>query len=109
MFEIEKSIPLPKPNGRRSKIYPFEAMKIGDSFLVPLDVGKSPSGIFSAVSQAKKRLEISLTTARVEGGVRVWRIAGPHECKTCGSSLFEDGQCGTCPSTAVTRADGEKA
>jgi hypothetical protein len=73
-FEIEKGIPVPRPSGRRAKAYPFEKMEIGDSFLVPLERDKSPSSIHSAISQAKKRLNINLTSARVEGGVRVWRI-----------------------------------
>lgn len=71
---IEKGVPLPTPNRRWAPKFPFGQMEIGDSFLVPLEVGKSPSSIYSAISQAKKRLGIALTSARVEGGVRVWRI-----------------------------------
>lgn len=80
---IDKGIPIPKPYGWRAKLYPFEEMEIGDSFLVPLDAGKSPSGIYAVISQAKKRHRINLTSARVEGGLRVWRIApSPQESKS---------------------------
>lgn len=74
-FKIEKGIPVPKHNTRFAKQYPFGKMEIGDSFLVPLAADKSPSSVYSALSQAKKRLKINLTSARVDGGVRVWRIA----------------------------------
>jgi hypothetical protein len=74
-FTIEKAIPIPEHNRKFAKQYPFEQMEIGDSFLVPLATDKSPSNIYSALSQAKKRLNINLTSARVEGGLRIWRIS----------------------------------
>lgn len=73
-IQIDKGIPVPDHNRKYAKQFPFEQMEIGDSFLVPLPAGKSPSSIYSALSQAKKRLNINLTSARVDGGVRVWRI-----------------------------------
>lgn len=75
MLPIDRAIPVPEHNRRSAKKYPFEQMEIGDSFLVPLAADKSPSGIYSSIAQAKKRLSINLTSARVEGGLRVWRIA----------------------------------
>jgi hypothetical protein len=82
-YEIEKSSPLPESSRKRSP-YPFAELYIGDSFLVPLDRDKSPSSIYAAVSAAKKRHNINLTTARVEGGIRVWRIAlvSPSQSET---------------------------
>jgi hypothetical protein len=77
MLEIEKGIPMPEHNKKYAKKFPFEKLEIGDSFLVPLAADKSPSSIYSAISQARKRLNIALTSARVEGGVRVWRISLP--------------------------------
>lgn len=74
-LKIEKGIPVPTHNARFAKQYPFDQMEIGDSFLVPMPANKSPSSIYSALSQAKKRLKINLTSSRVEGGLRVWRIA----------------------------------
>ena len=76
-FTIEKGVPLPEHKKRYEKKYPFETMEIGDSFVVPIAPDKSPSGLFSSISQAKKRLNINLTTARVDGGIRVWRVALP--------------------------------
>lgn len=76
MFEIDKSIPIPPPSGRNNRKYPFDKMETGDSFFVPLANGKSPSAVFASVKAAKRRLKINLTTARVDGGIRVWRIAG---------------------------------
>ena len=75
-FKIEKRVPIPKKLKTSIKKYPFEKLKVGDSFLVPLADGKSPSSLFSAISQAKKRLNINLFSAKVKGGRRVWRMAG---------------------------------
>ncbi len=79
MFKIEKRIPIPKGLATSIKKYPFEKLKVGDSFFVPLADGKSPSGLFASISQAKKRLNINLFSARVKGGRRVWRTAGRFE------------------------------
>jgi hypothetical protein len=74
-FKIEKGIPIPEKQANGMKRYPFDGLGIGDSFFVPLPDGKSPSGLFSAISQAKKRLKISLFSAKVKGGRRVWRTS----------------------------------
>lgn len=73
-FKIEKGVPIPPKIASSIKKYPFEKLKIGDSFFVPLADGKSPSSLFSAISQAKKRLGINLFSAKVKDGRRVWRI-----------------------------------
>jgi hypothetical protein len=102
-YKIEKSVPFPAKMPREK--YPFLQMDVGDSFLVHLEVGKSPSSIYAAVSAAKKRLNANFRTARVEGGIRIWRVASASgQCSICGSSLFENGACGTCP---ATRRHGE--
>ena len=72
-FKIEKSIPLPERKTRPMK-YPFKSMDEGDSFFVPLADGQSPSSVYASISTAKNRLKINLTTAREDGGIRVWRI-----------------------------------
>lgn len=74
-FKIEKGVPIPQKQAEGMKRYPFDGLGIGDSFFVPLAAGKSASGLFSAISQAKKRLKINLFSAKVKGGRRVWRIA----------------------------------
>ncbi len=71
MFEVEKGIAVPEHNRKCAKKFPFEQLEIGDSFLVPLATNKSPSSIYSAISQARKKLNIALTSARV------WRIKSP--------------------------------
>jgi hypothetical protein len=78
-FKIDKSVPIPEKTVRRAK-YPFKNMEEGDSFFVPLPDGKSPSGVYASISTAKNRLKINLTTAREDGGIRVWRI--PQESST---------------------------
>lgn len=77
MIKIDKGVPVPDRPAKGMKKYPFEKLKVGDSFLVPLADDKSPSSLFSAISQAKKRLKINLFSAKVPGGRRVWRVAGP--------------------------------
>jgi hypothetical protein len=72
-YKIEKDVPLPALVRRRSK-YPFKDLEIGDSFVIPIKSDKSPSGIYAAISTARSRHNIGLTTARVEGGIRVWRV-----------------------------------
>lgn len=82
-IQIDKGIPVPAHNKKYAKKYPFQEMEIGDSFLMPLPDGKSPGSLYAAMSGAKKRFNINLTAARVDGGVRVWRIAPalspPHQ------------------------------
>lgn len=76
-FTIEKNIPLPSKISRR--IYPFNEMEIGDSFLIELKDTQSrsiqkqkiylASWRFSQVHPDKK-----FTTASFNNEVRVWRI-----------------------------------
>jgi hypothetical protein len=69
MIEIEGNIPIPKILGRgRPNRYPFKEMKIGDSFHV-----KSSSDRDSALS-ASSKLDIKLTSRKVDDGYRIWRI-----------------------------------
>ncbi len=74
-YAIEKDVPLPARKIARRSPYPFQEMEIGDSFLVPLEKDKSPSAIYASISNAKKRFNINLTSARTEAGIRIWRIA----------------------------------
>ena len=75
-FEIEDGVELPK-TVRTSK-YPFEALKVGQSFLVP-EASKVKT-IRTLASTRGKRLStdgstVSFKVAQVENGVRVWRVA----------------------------------
>lgn len=74
-YTIEKGVPLPSGRRERRDKYPYADMEVGDSFLIPLAKDRSTSGIYASVSVAKRRHNINLATARVDGGVRIWRIA----------------------------------
>lgn len=72
MIEVESGIPLPDRARVRSPKYPFDEMKVGDSFLIPGDV-KKPTLIALA---ARKRHRPKLFTVReTSEGFRIWRTA----------------------------------
>lgn len=72
-YEIEKGVPLPTDKrGGRYSAYPWKAMAVGDSFVVPRAKNQPLGGM---VREATKRLNMKFTTRRVEGGIRIWRIA----------------------------------
>jgi hypothetical protein len=69
-FTIDKNIPIP-PVNNGGTLYPFDAMKVGDSFFIPKDlVGKSTG---HSVRQCALRRKIGVTVRQVDGGLRVWR------------------------------------
>ena len=66
VITIDKNVPFP---GRALRsTYPFKDMKVGDSFFVP-----DRQTIF--VRSAEKGLGFTFRARRVDGGVRVWRVA----------------------------------
>jgi hypothetical protein len=75
MIEIDKGIPMPALGS--AKKYPFKDMEVGDSFFVEEN---EKNGDINAI---QKRLSVSaygyrprkFSALKVEGGVRVWRIA----------------------------------
>jgi hypothetical protein len=84
-FKIEEGIPVPKKrNEGRGYEYPWDIMKVGDSFFVKMDVenmtkkekNKKQSSISTCGRTYFKlhKLNRVITTRNVEGGVRVWRI-----------------------------------
>lgn len=78
MFEIEKGVPLlGKGSGTPYAKWPFREMEVGDSFLCPIPAtDKAACGrLSSAVSWWGTRHKQKFATRKVEGGVRVWRIA----------------------------------
>lgn len=75
MFVIEKDIPLPvsRAVGRpRGSKYPVVHMQVGDSFVVP---GRSQKQVSAAVRTEAKKHGVKLSTRKLDGGVRVWRVA----------------------------------
>ncbi len=76
MFKIEESIPIPreKVGGGRPAVYPFNDMKIGDSFAAPSEVGKSAMN--AARSWAHRHPGWScVCRTQPNGTVRIWRTA----------------------------------
>lgn len=78
-IKIETNVPIPA--GRvNSKKFPFVGMKVGDSFLVPLD-GKERATLQSNVLiyakkfSEKNQNEWKWKTARDGNGIRIWRTA----------------------------------
>jgi hypothetical protein len=67
---VEGDIPIPPKRGGYYK-YKWDAMKVGDSFLVTVDINI----ISSVANRAAKRLGYKFTCRTTEEGVRVWRIA----------------------------------
>ena len=67
-LKIEEGIPIPKMRLRK---YPWEDMKVGDSFFVP---DGNNNTIQTAASYAGKRHNRKYCTRQVNGGIRVWRI-----------------------------------
>lgn len=70
-FKIEKGIALPQCN--RAGFYPWQKMKVGDSFFVKDITGQK---VFSAASQFGKRQspKWKFSYRSMDGGIRVWRI-----------------------------------
>lgn len=72
-IKIEKGIPIPRIKRNSSKVdYPFEKLKIGDSF-------KLRDGDYFRSGQLKaaisKALKIKLIVRTMKSGPRIWRVA----------------------------------
>jgi len=67
-FEIEKGIPLP---ARPNKVYPFDQMEVGDSFLIP---DHKYRAVQAAASRAGKCSGKRFTVRNTKEGYRCWRI-----------------------------------
>ncbi len=73
-FKIENKVPLP-PGRKWKNRYPWNEMKIGDSFYVPKEAVNTDSTIRTAAAYfARRNPEYKFRVAVVEGGVRVWRV-----------------------------------
>ncbi len=71
MLSIEADVPIP-PRMEAVRLYPFAALEIGQSFLA--DKSSWASVRVQAVNHGK-RLGRTFRTRKVNGGIRVWRIA----------------------------------
>ncbi len=67
-MKIDKGIPVPARHNR----YPWDRMKIGDSFFVK---NADKHNVSSAASLRGRHYGEKYTCRSIDGGVRVWRIA----------------------------------
>lgn len=78
-YVVEEGITLAGRRREFNNHFPFELMKIGDSFLIPKNdpLIKNPNGIHYAVKMYAREVKIGFTvTTRklLDGTRRVWRI-----------------------------------
>jgi hypothetical protein len=72
-IRVDRSIPMP-PN-RKNSIYPWDGMKIGDSFLFPSDAKNSRQGYHNIAKYAGMRRGWSFSVRKTDDGYRCWRVA----------------------------------
>jgi hypothetical protein len=77
-YKIEKGIPVPERRFGVGKLYPFDGMKVGDSFFIPCETKELQKSLISNVHASKKHrgeklAHVKITCRKVEGGVRCWR------------------------------------
>ena len=82
MIKVDKNIPIPAINTKKSKYdFPFAYMDINDSFLIEETKDNEVALIRASLSYALNKFNkqnnsnIRITTRAVPDGVRVWRIA----------------------------------
>lgn len=81
-FKIESNVPLPAiPRGAPSSPvkYPWDGMKVGDSFFIPM-LDKTLINLRSGLTIDLKKYttqtgnKIKITTRAIDNGIRIWRI-----------------------------------
>ena len=75
--QIDKDIPLPTfgvglGNKGRPEKWPWAQMEVGDSFL---ESNSTQQKMSTNCWNAGRRLKAKFRTSKVDGGVRVWRVA----------------------------------
>jgi hypothetical protein len=69
-YKIEKGIKIPKNSKGVGLKYPFDKLKVGDSFAVgidEMDKAKRTAYLYA------RRHGIKIETRAIEGGARIWR------------------------------------
>ena len=75
MLKVDKNIPIPLPRGKRTSIYPFKEMEVGDSFLVPSSEIEERRRIARSVySSAHKHRPSRFVVRHTNEGIRVWKV-----------------------------------
>ena len=72
-IKVQKGIPVPEGDGR-PRVYPFDRMKVGDSFVLSAEESKLESRRQSVLNSARRQ-GVKITTRIESGKVRVWRKA----------------------------------
>jgi len=72
---IDKNIPMPEPRAKWAKI--ADTMDIGDSYLDVDGTKSNASGskALNAFTQIGRKSGMKFTARKVEGGIRIWRVA----------------------------------
>lgn len=81
MYKLQKNIPIPsraKTKQARTSKYPFAAMKVNMSFLVPIEeadgnIKRLMARVGAATYSARKTLNFKFALRKMPDGVRVWR------------------------------------
>jgi len=80
-IKVDKGIPIPKPRQGTGSGYPWDDMKVGDSFFIPNDaenmnnVAHQNKLSSAARSRRMNHPNEKYTVRAVKGGTRVWRIS----------------------------------
>lgn len=78
-YKVEKGVPVPRTRRGRPRLYPWEQLAVGDSFLVACEEGDKRKTLHrarnAAAMFAKRRgLDWRFSFRQVEGGIRIWRM-----------------------------------
>jgi hypothetical protein len=81
VIKIDKNVPIPSGAGKRTLIYPFEDMEVGDSFFAP---GKTSDQLTNAGAHYRKKNGWGFSARNTEEietgaeapikGARIWRM-----------------------------------
>ena len=77
MIKIDKNIPIPPTNRKCGAYkYPFAEMKVGDSFFTKATTIQQVAQLRSGFNVIVKKIggNYKITTKKIEGGLRVWRV-----------------------------------
>lgn len=71
MIAIDDDIPAPLPVSSGRRLFPWHELEVGQSFLAP---NRSTHSVASSATVFGRKLGRKFRTAKVEGGIRVWRV-----------------------------------
>lgn len=74
-YKVERSIQIPGRCSGKMMPYPYQEMKAGDSFFIPVSQEYEKVRERDKARAAARTRGIKITTRVVDGGVRIWRTA----------------------------------